>query len=127
MPRPIPDDYAVLMWNFVDPMFSSGPERADLAISRFREMGCNGATLIASFVDHEDYRETYRRLELGELEHPQADYSQYRYRENDFPFYVMNLCPALYWSWGKASPCLRSNTAPSSRMAIAVSSSGGPV
>ena len=91
MPRSPRDDYAVLMWNFVDPLFSSGPEKADLAIARFREMGCNGATLIASFVDHEDYRETYRRLELGELEHPQADYSQYRYRENNFPFYVMNL------------------------------------
>jgi hypothetical protein len=104
MPSSPHDDYPVLMWNFVDPMFTSGAEKADLAIARFREMGCTGATLISSFVDHADYRETYRRLGLGAFEHAANDHAQYRYRENDFPFYVMNLCPALYWGWDKAKP-----------------------
>ncbi len=57
MRRP-PDDFYVLMWNFLDPMFTNGPETADRAISRFRQIGCNGATLVASYVDHDHYKST---------------------------------------------------------------------
>ena len=46
--KKVKDDYYVLMWNFLEPMFSSGPEKADQAIARFRDLGSNGATMIAT-------------------------------------------------------------------------------
>ncbi|MCG3181318.1 MAG: hypothetical protein BIFFINMI_03698 [Phycisphaerae bacterium] len=101
------EDYYVLMWNFLEPMFTGGAERADLAIRRFREIGCNGATFIASYVDHPGYHETYRRMGLGPLEHQLPPATDYRYRQNDLPFYVMNLCPAIYMKWEKGKPIFR--------------------
>ena len=101
------DDYYVLMWNFLAPMFTSGAERADRAIARFRELGCNGATLIASYVDYPGYQELYRRIGLGEFEHKKPPTADYRYRENGLPFYVMNLCPAVYMNWNKGKPEFR--------------------
>ncbi len=38
------------------------------------------------------------------LEHKRAATADFCYIENRLPFYVMNLCPALYWSWNKAKP-----------------------
>jgi len=107
MKRPPPDDYYVLMWNFIEPMFSSGPELADKAIARFREIACNGATLIASYADHPNYQSTSEELGLPKLEHLKGDSGDYRYGENRFPFYVMNLARILYWSWGAAKPVFK--------------------
>ena len=107
MIRPPKDDYYVLMWNFMKPMFTGGPEVADRAIERFRQVGCNGATLIATNVDPASYLESLKTMGLPEPNFPMSDLADYRYLENDFPFYVMNMCRALYWSWNEAKPIFR--------------------
>jgi hypothetical protein len=108
MPRAARDDFYVLMWNFYDPLYYRGPEHAALAIRRFRELGCNGGTLMATSVDSPAYWASAKAMGLGpakasyrpptpeQLRHT-ADCAPFL--PNRFPFYVMNVCRALYWNW----------------------------
>lgn len=107
MKRTPRDDYYVIMWNFVEPLFSEGAAKADRAIARFRELGCNGATVIATFVDVEDYKQSIKVLGYPPITFRTIEAEQFRYRENNFPFYVMNLCRPLYWKWEQAKPVFR--------------------
>jgi hypothetical protein len=104
MPRMVRDDYPVLMWNFMDPLYTSGRERAALAIRRFREIACNGGTLIATFVNLDNYRETLPHFGLPPISFKAQEMGTFPFLENDFAFYVMNICRPLYWSWGEAKP-----------------------
>jgi len=107
VPRTVRDDFYVLMWNFYDPLYFGGPGKAALAVQRFREMHCNGGTLIATFVDPGSYDRSLEAygLPLPEFERPEMGASPFA--ENDFPFYVMNICRPMYWNWGDARPIFR--------------------
>ena len=107
MTRQPKDDYYVLMWNYMTPMFTGGAETADRAIARFRELGCNGAMLGATFVNYPGYVETLKPMGLPDPGFGGRDVAVYRYIENDFPFYVMNMCRAIYWDWNEAKPIFR--------------------
>ncbi len=104
MPRPVRDDFYVLMWNFYSPLLTEGPEKAALAVQRFREMACNGGTLIATFVDPKEYDASIEAfgLPLPGFERPKMGCSPFL--ENNFPFYVMNVCRPLYWNWSEGKP-----------------------
>ncbi len=104
MPRAPRDDYHVLMWNFYDPLYFGGPERAALAVRRFREMACNGGTLIATFVDPGAYEESLNSFGLPLPGFRRERMGASPFAENGFPFYVMNMCRPLYWDWNKAKP-----------------------
>ncbi len=107
MPRTVQDDYYVLMWNFFEPLYSSGPERAAQAIVRYRELACNGGTCTATFVNREGYKASLERFGLPPAKFDLLDANTSPFLENDFPFYVMNLCRPLYWDWSSAKPVLR--------------------
>lgn len=104
MPRTPRDDYHVLMWNYYDPLYFGGSEKAALAVRRFREMACNGGTLIATFVDPGEYEESLNSFDLPLPGFKREHMGASPFLENDFPFYVMNLCRPLYWDWNKAKP-----------------------
>ncbi|MCX7590295.1 MAG: beta-galactosidase, partial [Kiritimatiellae bacterium] len=108
MPRTARDDFYVLMWNYIDPLFIEGPQKADRAIARFRELGCNGGTVMATFVDVDDYKQSLKLLGYPEITFRTMDVSEYRYRENSFPFFVMNMCRPLYMKWEEGKPLFRS-------------------
>jgi len=102
------DDYYVLMWVFLDPIFRSGPEKARLALRRFREAGCNGANCHGAFVDPASFRRYIRRTGLEQefpYETPEMNASPFL--ENDFPIYIENICRALTWDWERGKPELR--------------------
>jgi hypothetical protein len=102
------DDYYVMMWTFLDPIFKSGPEKARLALQRFREAGCNGAACHGAFIAPESFKKYIRRTGLEKefpYDTPQMDASPFL--ENDFPFWVENVCRALTWDWEKGKPVLR--------------------
>ena len=92
MPRTVPDDYYVLMWNFYKPLYTSGPQRAAEAIRRFRELGCNGGTLMATFVNAAGYKASLDRYGMPSASFDVLDANTSPFLENDFPFYVMNVC-----------------------------------
>jgi glycosyl hydrolase family 42 (putative beta-galactosidase) len=95
------------MWNFYDPLYFGSPEKASLAIQRFREMHCNGGTLIATFVNAKSYDRSLGefKLPLPSFERPQLGASPFL--ENQFPFYVMNICRPLYMDWSDGKPLFR--------------------
>jgi hypothetical protein len=107
MSRPPRDDYYVLMWSFIDPLFVNGPEKAKQAIQRFRDLACNGGTLIATFVDLPSYHESLRQLGLPPITFTAQDLRTFPYLENDFSFYVENIVRALYRNWGEFKPLYR--------------------
>ncbi|HOX06366.1 MAG TPA: beta-galactosidase [Planctomycetota bacterium] len=115
MPRAARDDYHVLMWNFYDPLYTSGAGKAQLAIRRFRELACNGGTLIATQVDSPAYWASLKAMNLGPAKPGKPPTpEQLRevrgcapFLENRFPFYVMNVCRPIYWEWGQAKPVFR--------------------
>jgi hypothetical protein len=107
MPRTPRDDYYVLMWNFYDPLYFGGPEKAALAIRRFRELGCNGGTLIATFVNVPAYDESLKAFGLPPAQFQRQSMGTSPFRENTFPFYVMNVCRPLYWNWNEGKPAFR--------------------
>jgi len=107
MPRVPRDDYFVLMWNFYDPLYFGGAEQASLAIRRFRELGCNGGTLIATFVNVPAYDESLKAFRLPPAQFQRQTMGTAPFLENRFPFYVMNVCRPLYWNWGEGKPTFR--------------------
>ncbi|MHC4917934.1 MAG: beta-galactosidase, partial [Planctomycetota bacterium] len=108
MPRTPPDDYYVMMWTVPDPIFQSGPEKARLALQRFREAGCNGASCHGAFIDPESFRKYIRRTGLEkEFPYETPELNTSPYLENDFPVWIENICRALTWDWNRAKPVLR--------------------
>ena len=107
MLRPVRDDYYVLVWNFIDPLFTEGPERAAEAIARFRDLACNGGTLIATFVNLQGYHDTLDRLGLPPITFKAVDLGASPFLEDGFPFYVENICRTLYRGWGGCKPIYR--------------------
>ena len=107
MPRAARDDYHVLMWNFYDPLYFGGPEKARLAIRRFRELACNGGTLIATFVDQDEYQRSLAAFGLPPAEFKSKGMGASPFAENRFPFYVMNLCRPFYMNWSDGKPLFR--------------------
>jgi Beta-galactosidase/Beta-galactosidase trimerisation domain len=107
MPRTPKDDFHVLMWNFYDPMYTGGPEKAALAIKRFREMHCNGGTLIATFVDPESYDKSLVNFNLPKATFDRPKHGAFPFKENGFPFYVMNICRPFYMDWSDGKPLFR--------------------
>jgi len=101
------DDYYVLMYTFVTPLFSGDPERARLAIQRFREHGCNGGTLSATFVNVDSYTASIEKFGYPPVTFPTPEMGSSPFRENDFPFYVENIVRPIYWNWGPAKPLFR--------------------
>lgn len=101
------DDFYVLMWNSYDPLFFGGRRKAAGAIRRFREMGCNGGTLIPAFLNPTAYEASMHtfRLPLPSFARPRIGTSPFL--ENRFPFYVMNVVRPLYLEWGAAKPVFR--------------------
>jgi hypothetical protein len=95
------------MWNTYSPLLTEGPEKAALAVQRFREMSCNGGTLISTFVNPKEYDTSIKAfgLELPGFERPEMGSSPFR--EHNFPFYVMNMCRPLYWNWNPAKPIFK--------------------
>lgn len=104
MARTPRDDYHVLMWNFFDPLYIGGAAKAARAIRRFRELACNGGTLMATFVNAAEYRRSLASFGLPPLDFKGQDMGVSPFLENRFPFYVMNVCRPFYMSWdaGKA-------------------------
>ncbi len=99
------DDYYVNMWNFFQPFYDT-PEKAKKAIRRFRELGCNAGTMMAPMVDHEAYLkslESYKLTFNGKL----PNVGSFPFKENQFPFYVMNVLRPIYWEWNDAKPKFR--------------------
>jgi len=95
------------MWNFVEPIYTSGPDRARLAIERFRELACNGGTCMATFVNPESYARSLEAFGLPPVTFGLHDMGASPFVENDFPFYVMNVVRPLYWEWSDAKPTFR--------------------
>ena len=105
--RPVPrDDYYVNMWNFFHPFYDT-PEMAAKAVKRFRELGCNGGTMMASMIDHEAYLESLKPMRLTFGYKGVSTQGTYPFKENDLPFYVMNVLRPIYWAWGDAKPVFR--------------------
>ncbi len=104
MPKFVKDDFYVLMWNFYEPAYSGGPEKAALAIQRFREMHCNGGTLVGVFVAPESYDRSLDEFKLPKPNFNRPQMGTFPFAENEFPFYVMNLCRPIYWNWGDGKP-----------------------
>lgn len=107
MPRTPRDDYHVLMWNFYDPLYVGGPEKAALAIRRFRELACNGGTLMATFVNAAEYKRSLESFGLPPLDFKGEDMGTSPFLENRFPFYVMNVCRPFYMKWEQGKPLFR--------------------
>ncbi|MHC4915825.1 MAG: beta-galactosidase, partial [Planctomycetota bacterium] len=102
------DDYYVMMWTFPDPIFKSGPEKARLALERFREAGCNAAACHGAFIDPKSFKRYIQRCGLAEefpYDMPRLD--TFPFLENDFPMWVENICRSLTWDWEKGKPELR--------------------
>ncbi len=108
MPRAPLDDYYVMMWVFLDPIFKSGPEKARLALERFREAGCNGAACHGAFVAPKSFKNYIRRTGLEkEFPYETPEMNASPYLENDFPIWIENICRAMTWDWEKGKPELR--------------------
>ncbi len=102
------DDYYVIMWTFLDPIFKNGPEKSRLALQRFREAGCNGAACHAAFVEPESFKKYIERAGLSEeFPYEMPDMGTSPYLENDFPIWIENICRAMTWDWEKGKPELR--------------------
>ena len=102
------DDYYVLMWTNVVPVYSSGPEMAARAIERFRELGCNGGTAINTFICPEEYKAATRKLGLdANFKFATPRVGPEVYVENNFPLYVENMCRSIYLGWGGAKHAFR--------------------
>jgi hypothetical protein len=109
MPKKAPkDDYYVLMWTNVVPVYSSGPEPAARAISRFRELGCNGGTAINTFICPEEYKAATRKLGLdANFKFATPRVGPEVYVDNKFPLYIENMCRSIYLGWGESKPLFR--------------------
>jgi len=101
------DDYYVLMWNWVPPLFGGDKERAHKAIQRFRELACNSCTIISCFVNLESFLRSLDTFDLPPDEKDLQEADLTPFREANFPFYLMNIGRPLYWSWGRAKPVFR--------------------
>ena len=105
--RPVPrDDYYVNMWNFFHPFYDT-PEKASKAIGRYRSIGCNAGTMMGSMVDHEAYLETLEVFKLEFKYKGVKTQGTFPFKENGFPFYVMNVLRPIYWDWNDAKPKFR--------------------
>lgn len=104
MPR---DDYYVLMWNWVPPLFSRGKEKAQQAIQRFRDLACNSCTIISCFVNLPSFMRSLKTFDLPADEKALQEVDLTPFREANFPFYLMNIGRPLYWNWGQAKPVFR--------------------
>jgi hypothetical protein len=100
------DDYYVNMWNFFRPFYDT-PKKAKKAIRRYRDLGCNAGTMMASMIDHEAYLDALKPMKLTFSYKGVATQGTFPFKENDFPFYVMNVLRPIYWSWGDAKPQFR--------------------
>ena len=99
------DDYYVLMWSFIDPLFIGGAEKAKKAVQRFRELAANGGTLIATFVNLESFHESLRQLGQPPITFTARDLGTFPYLDNDFPFYVENVvAPGGVAEWRPVGP-----------------------
>jgi hypothetical protein len=100
------DDYYVNMWNFFHPFYDT-PEKARKAIARYRALGCNAGTMMASMIDHDAYLDALKPMHLTFNYKGVANQGTFPFKENNFPFYVMNVLRPIYWSWGDAKPQFR--------------------
>jgi hypothetical protein len=106
MPSVPRDDYYVNMWNMFSPFYDS-PELARRAIERYRELGCNAGTMMGPMIDHDAYLAALKPMQLDFNYSGDFRRGVFPFKENDFPFYVMNVVRPLYWSWGDAKPKFR--------------------
>jgi hypothetical protein len=108
MPRKPLDDYYVMMWTFLDPLFKSGDEKSRLALERFREAGCNGAACHGAFIEPQSFKKYIERSGLAEeFPYETPDMGASPFLENDFPIWIENICRAMTWDWEKGKPELR--------------------
>ncbi|MCK5711562.1 MAG: beta-galactosidase, partial [Hyphomicrobiaceae bacterium] len=108
MPCSPPDDYYVMMWTFLDPIFKSGPAKARLALERFREAGFNSASCHGAFIAPSSFKNYIKRTGLEkEFPYETPEMNASPYLENDFPFWVENICRAMTWDWESGKPELR--------------------
>jgi len=103
MPR---DDYYVTMWNFFKPFFDT-PEKAKRAIRRYRDLGSNAGTMMSSMVDHQAFLESMKAFGTEFKYKGIKTEKAFPFKENRFPYYLMNVLRPIYWDWNDAKPKFR--------------------
>ena len=75
-------EFEVFMW-IMNTLYKHPDRAVKQAYQRFRDMGCTGGMVYA-----------------GQFQNYREDHALDRHLADDFPFYVENLCPAMYTHWG---------------------------
>jgi len=101
------DDFYVLIYNFIEPLFSSGSEKTALAFRRFREMGVNGGCLTSPFVNRDGYLASVKAFGLPPPEFKLRELGAHPFLDHQFPFYVENMVRPIYEKWEKSKPVFR--------------------
>ena len=103
MPR---DDYYATMWNFFKPFFDT-PKKARKAIRRYRALGCNSGTMMSSMIDHEAFLKSMKAFGTEFRYKGIKTEGAFPFKENKFPYYLMNILRPIYWDWNDAKPKFR--------------------
>ena len=62
---------------------------------------------MGSMIDHEDYLEMLKPLKITFEYKGVRTLGTYPFKDNNFPFYVMNVLRPLYWDWKLGKPAFR--------------------
>jgi glycosyl hydrolase family 42 (putative beta-galactosidase) len=100
------DDYYVTMWNFFKPFYDT-PKKAKRAIRRYRDLGCNSGTMMSSMIDHEAYLKSLKPMGLTFGYKGIKTQGASPFKENNFPFYLMNILRPIYLDWNKGKPAFK--------------------
>jgi len=103
MPR---DDYYATMWNFFKPFYDT-PTKARKAIRRYRALGCNSGTMMSSMIDHEAFLKSMKAFGTKFRYKGIKTEGAFPFKENQFPYYLMNILRPIYWDWNDAKPKFR--------------------
>jgi hypothetical protein len=94
------------MWNFFRPFYET-PEKARKAIRRYRALGCNSGTMMSSMIDHDAFLASMKAFGLRFGYKGLKTEGAFPFKENGFPYYLMNVLRPIYWDWNDAKPKFR--------------------